>query len=146
MLTLSRNSLSSLQCLAAIKFNPEPAVKTKIVDKSSEPVLDVGSGVKITNPDAISMYVSGKQFGCKENDTLRCQIIQWMSFANSELRPFFRICSDPKFRAGAKDVQYLLSVLQGLDNYLTDKTFLVGDRISLADISIAVQLGNVFKR
>ncbi|KAK7074913.1 hypothetical protein SK128_010626 [Halocaridina rubra] len=78
------------------------------------------------------------------------QVLSWMMNADSEILPI--VCSGlglhPKFKKG-KDHRALdaaMKTLQKLDNYLLEHTFLVGERHSLADISVFTSLMLAFQK
>jgi len=80
------------------------------------------------------------------------QVVQWCSFANTEILPslgaWFRptIGRDPynKKNVDAAEVA-VKKVLKYLDGVLRDTTYLVGERLTIADIAVAAHLDRGFQ-
>lgn len=102
--------------------------------------------------NAIAYYVG--------NDELRginreaaAQVIQWVSFADSEIVPPASTWLFPTFgimqynkQATEHAKEEVKRVLSTLDEHLRTRTFLVGERVSLADISVVCALLWLYKQ
>lgn len=78
-------------------------------------------------------------------------IVRWMSFANSEVLPHFGAWYRPLLgldgynkKTVDEAAKVALSRLAVLESHLTDNTYLVGERITLADIFTAALLTRAF--
>ena len=74
------------------------------------------------------------------------QIVGWMLTADTDLLPQIvsGFLKKPKVDAGARKA--LMQNLQKLNIYLRDHTYLVGERVSLADISVFAALIPAFEK
>ncbi|KAF5286052.1 hypothetical protein FQA39_LY16456 [Lamprigera yunnana] len=110
------------------------------------PAFESSDGKCLQQSNAIAYYVSNEQLRGKD-DYEKAQVIHWMCFAENDILPascawVFPILGiiqyDKKsFERSKKDVQAALTILNA---YLLTRTYLVGERISLADISVACNL------
>ena len=80
------------------------------------------------------------------------EVLQWCSFANSEILPaigaWFRptIGRDPYNKKSVDAAEATVKkVMAYLDSYLLDNTYLVGERLSLADIVVTAHLDRGFQ-
>lgn len=165
LLSNSRGSLDFVKCYCAAKLsNTEIEIKSlaESEDDGRHQRLQVArdnslqlhlfsnenTPIFLTDPNAIALYLSSTDFAAKNNLSLSCQVSQWLSVAASELRPFQGSLSnsgggeDDKGGKGAK-FEHVSKVLQGLNHYLRLKTFLVGERMSLADVAMAIEISSI---
>jgi len=118
------------------------------------PVLETKEGC-IWESNAIARYVARldpntKLFG--SNAFENALVEQWLDFAGAEVTLPLRVWiypilgymeNHPEATNKAKaDIRKVLSIL---NDYLADKTFLVGERITLADIVVAVSMVYLYK-
>lgn len=115
------------------------------------PAFTSKCGKNLTESNAIAYFLANAQLrGANEWD--QAQIWQWASFADSELLPavatlVFPLLGIMQFQKNQaerarKDVDQLLAVL---NKRLTDNTFLVGERVTLADIAVFTTLIQLFE-
>merc|ERR1712004_156367 len=95
-------------------------------------ILQLNDKSSISTPMAIMNYLSSKnpQLFSKE----KAQVLQWISYSLNDAQNAtlnWVINGDPRHGK---------SVLNMLDVYMKTRTFLAGERISLADISMAMSL------
>ncbi|XP_058795494.1 elongation factor 1-gamma [Phymastichus coffea] len=110
------------------------------------PAFETSDGKYITESNAIAYYVANDQLRGK-SDLEHAQVMQWLSFADSEILPASSAWVFPllgimpynkqNVEAAKDDVKKTLTFL---NDYLLTRTYLVGERISLADISMAMTL------
>jgi elongation factor 1-gamma len=118
------------------------------------PAFEAKDGKVLQDSNAIAFYVSNDQLKGK-NDYDKAQILQWIGFAEGELLPagcawLFPILgivqNDPHsqeaFQRAKNDMKTALAIL---NSHLLTRTFLVGERITLADIIVASNLLNPYK-
>jgi elongation factor 1-gamma len=108
--------------------------------------------VLLSESDAIAYYVADEQLQGGANAVDRAQVVQWLSFAQTELQPavlgyLFPNLSIMQFNkeqvAKAKaETERLLGVL---DKILLSRTYLVAERVTLADIVVFATLIELFK-
>lgn len=134
----------------AIIYLPETPL-TPVHVPLQVPAFTSKCGKNLTESNAIAYFLANAQLrGANEWD--QAQIWQWTSFADSELLPavctlvfpLLGIMQFQKLQAerARKDVDQLLAVL---NQRLTDNTFLVGERITLADIAVFTTLLSLFE-
>lgn len=105
----------------------------------------------MTESNAIAYYVANDQLRGK-TDLERAQVVQWLSFAESEILPYSSAWVFPLLgimpynkntvERAMEDTKRALSVL---NQHLLNNTFLVGERIALADIVVFSNLLNVYQ-
>lgn len=108
-----------------------------------------GNDFELFDSNAIAFYLSTDQFKCSNNSFTFSEVLQWLSYADNHILPAVlgwvvpylskNIPNNIKtnIKTSKEDV---LSSLQKLNNILLTKTYLVGERISLADISVFTTL------
>ncbi|KAE8740657.1 hypothetical protein FOCC_FOCC013805 [Frankliniella occidentalis] len=129
------------------------------------PAFESNDGKYIAESNAIAYYVANQQLR-GSTDVEKAQIIQWLGFADSEILPasctwvfpclgimqynkvvstilitFSMLLSYATDRA-KEDVK---SALNALNQHLLTRTYLVGERITLADISVACTLLHLYQ-
>merc|ERR1712055_1080986 len=116
------------------------------------PAFEGTDGTLLTESNAIAYYVANEELRGGSDAASRAQVVQWMSWADNEVLPasctwVFPCMGIMQFnksnteRAKA-DVN---AALGNLNSHLLTRTFLVGERLSLADISVACTLLNLYK-
>lgn len=111
------------------------------------PAFEDSKGLCLFESNAIAQYLADDTLRGGKDELARAQVQQWISFADSEVLP--AACSwvfpilgvmkgDPKVAARA--CEDLKAALKVLDAFLLHATYLVGERITLADISVACNL------
>lgn len=118
------------------------------------PAFETNDGKYLQDSNAIAYYVANDQLRGK-SDYDRAQILQWIGFAEGEDLPagcasVFPILGIIKNDAGAQeafqrakdDMKVALTIL---NSHLLTRTYLVGERITLADIAVACNLLNPYK-
>lgn len=105
----------------------------------------------MSESNAIAYYVSNDQLRGK-TDLERAQVVQWLSFAESEILPYSAAWVFPLLgimpynkntvERAKEDVKRTLSAL---NQHLQSSTFLVGERISLADIVVFSNLLSLYQ-
>lgn len=115
------------------------------------PAFETAAGQTITESNAIAHYLANEQLR-GTNDVQRAQVLQWTHFADAEILPascglvFPLLGILPYNKNNAEharaDVNTVLAVL---NQHLTAQTYLVGERITLADIVVFANLLNVYQ-
>ncbi|XP_060531925.1 elongation factor 1-gamma isoform X2 [Cylas formicarius] len=118
------------------------------------PAFESSDGKTLQDSNAIAFHVANEQLRGK-NDYHKAQILQWIGFAEGEILPaacawVFPILgiiktsptSQEAFHRAKNDMKTALTIL---NDHLVTRTYLVGERITLADIIVACNLLNPYK-
>lgn len=117
----------------------------------SVPAFKSSCGKLLTESNAIAYYVANDQLrGKNEYDTAR--ILQWVNIADSEITPSMTAWAFDNMgikKAKKEELEHAKAganhALAILDDYLRTRTYLVGEHITLADISVYCALLLGFK-
>merc|ERR1719201_824463 len=117
------------------------------------PAFEGSDGVILTESNAIAYYVANDELRGGSDAATRAQVVQWMSMADSDILPaactwVFPTMGIMQFNKNATEraKEDIKGVLKALNDHLLAKTFLVGERISLADIAVACTLLSLYKQ
>lgn len=115
------------------------------------PAFETSNGQTITESNAIAFYVANEQLR-GASDLEKAQVWQWISFADSEILPsscawVFPLLGIMPYNKNTverarSDINVALEVL---NKHLLNNTFLVGERISLADIIVFTNLLHLYQ-
>ncbi|XP_067011749.1 elongation factor 1-gamma [Anabrus simplex] len=115
------------------------------------PAFETGDGHYLTESNAIAYYVANNQLR-GQSDVEKAQILQWLGFADGEILPASCAWVFPcigimqynkqSTERAKEDIKAALGVL---DTHLLTRTFLVGERVSLADIGVACTLLHLYQ-
>jgi len=116
------------------------------------PAFETDDGQYLTESNAIAHYVANDQLKGKSKLD-QAQILQWVNFAEGEILPaasawLFPIIGILPFNKqtaerAKEDIKKVLSVI---NDHLLTRTYLVGERITLADITMALTLVELYKQ
>ncbi|KAG8293961.1 translation elongation factor activity protein [Homalodisca vitripennis] len=115
------------------------------------PAFESSDGKCITESNAIAYFVANAQLrGADELE--KAQILQWLSFADSEILPasctwVFPTLGIMQFNKQATEraKEDVKASLQVLNTHLLTKTYLVGERITLADVCVCCTLLHLYQ-
>merc|ERR1712002_1391224 len=117
------------------------------------PAFEGSDGTLLTESNAIAYYVANEELRGGSDAAARAQVVQWMSMADSDILPaactwVFPTMGIMQFNKNATEraKEDIKGVLKALNDHLLAKTFLVGERISLADIAVACTLLSLYKQ
>merc|ERR1712168_1010611 len=117
------------------------------------PAFEGSDGALLTEFNAIAYYVANEELRGGSDAAARAQVVQWMSMADSDILPaactwVFPTMGIMQFNKNATEraKEDIKGVLKALNDHLLAKTFLVGERISLADIAVACTLLSLYKQ
>merc|ERR1711971_991495 len=117
------------------------------------PAFEGSDGTLLTERNAIAYYVANEELRGGSDAATRAQVVQWMSMADSDILPaactwVFPTMGIMQFNKNATEraKEDIKGVLKALNDHLLAKTFLVGERISLADIAVACTLLSLYKQ
>ncbi|XP_065205240.1 elongation factor 1-gamma [Planococcus citri] len=114
------------------------------------PAFETNDGKYLVESNAIAYYLATQQL--RGTDVVQqAQVVQWLDFADGAILPassrwVFPLLGIFPFNkqtveSAKTDVK---SALQFLDEYLLTRTYLVGERITLADIAVATSLFQLY--
>ncbi|KAL2855474.1 hypothetical protein BJY01DRAFT_204204 [Aspergillus pseudoustus] len=141
--------LVETQANSSAEFNSSAAYQ-KIQPLGKIPAFEGANGFTLSEAVAIAVYVTSQNekttlLGKTKQDY--ASILRWLSFANAELLPSFGAWYrplkglDPYNKKNVEDAsKAALKKLSVLNTHLTANTYLVGERITLADIFTAALL------
>lgn len=115
---------------------------------SSDVILET-NGVKLCDGDAIAFFLSNSQLRREDDLLASSQVLQWLSYARHHILP--AVCAwvipslgvsvSREMKANTKlSKEDLFRNLKILDDVLHTRTYFIGERITLADISIFTAL------
>jgi len=161
-LVYRQHDLDSIKCLVAARMTRRyipcesgPALEKVKGSKTGELVntgrtsftLADGSG-KLTDPFAITWFLACHDMKASNTpDQFGALMMQWHSFAMNEIRPFLT----PLILRGVHDTpeedtannlrkSRLIDALEALESQLKKTRFIIGKKISVADVMVAVEL------
>jgi len=110
-------------------------------------------GTILTESNAIAYYVANDELRGGSDAATRAQVVQWMCMADNEILPasctwVFPTMGIMQFNKNATDraKEDIKAALKTLNDHLLTRTFLVGERVTLADIAVACTLVNLYKQ
>lgn len=115
------------------------------------PAFETTNGQFLTESNAIAHFVANEQLRGK-TALEQAQVQQWVHFAESEILPassawVFPLLGilPPNKGASERAEKDITQVLTILNQHLVDNTFLVGERVTLADINVFTNLLSLFQ-
>lgn len=131
--------------------NREPAFLKKF-PLGKVPALEADGGFNLVESNAIAYYVANEQLRGGNDKKLQAEVLQWIAFADSEILPaactwVFPVMGIMAYNKQntdrAKDT--VKESLAYMNSHLLTRTFLVGERITLADIVVACSLLSLYE-
>merc|ERR1712024_260287 len=117
------------------------------------PAFEGSDGVLLTESNAIAYYVANDELRGGSDASARAQVVQWMAMADNEILPaactwVFPTMGIMQFNKNATEraKEDVKTALKTLNEHLLTRTFLVGERLSLADIAVACTMLSLYKQ
>merc|ERR1712121_114879 len=117
------------------------------------PAFEGSDGTILTESNAIAYYVANDELRGGNDAAARAQVVQWMCMADNEILPasctwVFPTMGIMQYNKNATDraKEDVKAALKTLNDHLLTRTFLVGERVTLADIAVACTLLNLYKQ
>merc|ERR1712170_219065 len=117
------------------------------------PAFEGTDGLILTESNAIAYYVANDELRGGSDAKARAQVMQWMCWADNEVLPAACNWAFPTLgimqfnktqtERSKEDIKAALNLL---NDHLLTKTFLVGERISLADVAVACVMLSLYKQ
>merc|ERR1712020_102111 len=115
------------------------------------PAFEGSDGVLLTESNAIAYYVANDELRGGSDASARAQVVQWMCMADNEILPaactwVFPTMGIMQFNKNATEraKEDVKTALKTLNDHLLTRTFLVGERLSLADIAVACTMLSLY--
>merc|ERR1711962_1138267 len=116
------------------------------------PAFEGSDGVLLTESNAIAYYVANDELRGGSDAAARAQVVQWMCMADNEILPaactwVFPTMGIMQFNKNATEraKEDVKVAMKTLNDHLLTRTFLVGERLSLADIAVACTMLSLYK-
>lgn len=115
----------------------------------SSDIMFETADVTLHNSNAIAFFLSNSELRREDDLFASSQVLQWMSYAQNHILPAVSGWVLPSLGVSvSKDMKAnikiskedLLCALRSLDGILRTRTYLIGERITLADISVFTTL------
>merc|ERR1711863_157404 len=117
------------------------------------PAFEGSDGVLLTESNAIAYYVANDELRGGSDASARAQVVQWMAMADNEILPaactwVFPTMGIMQFNKNATEraKEDVKTALKTLNDHLLTRTFLVGERLTLADIAVATTMLSLYKQ
>merc|ERR1712038_197217 len=117
------------------------------------PAFEGSDGVLLTESNAIAYYVANDELRGGSEASARAQVVQWMAMADNEILPaactwVFPTMGIMQFNKNATEraKEDVKAALKCLNDHLLTRTFLVGERLTLADIAVATTMLSLYKQ
>merc|ERR1712042_186010 len=117
------------------------------------PAFEGTDGTLLTESNAIAYYVANEELRGGSDAAARAQVVQWMSMADSDILPaactwVFPTMGIMQYNKNATEraKEDIKGVMKTLNDHLLTRTFLVGERLSLADIAVACTMLSLYKQ
>merc|ERR1711874_399985 len=117
------------------------------------PAFEGSDGVLLTESNAIAYYVANDELRGGSDAAARAQVVQWMCMADNEILPaactwVFPALGIMQFNKNATEraKEDVKAAMKTLNDHLLTRTFLVGERLSLADIAVACTMLSLYKQ
>merc|ERR1711997_147193 len=117
------------------------------------PAFEGADGLCLTESNAIAYYVANDELRGGSDAAARAQVVQWMCMADNEILPaactwVFPTMGIMQFNKNATEraKEDVKTALKSLNDHLLTRTFLVGERLSLADIAVATTMLSLYKQ
>merc|ERR1711884_939569 len=117
------------------------------------PASEGSDGLLLTESNAIAYYVANDELRGGSEAAARAQVMQWMCWADNEVLPaacnwVFPTLGIMQFNKTQTDraKEDIKAALKTLNDHLLTRTFLVGERVTLADIAVACTMISLYKQ
>ncbi|KAM8985884.1 LOW QUALITY PROTEIN: valine--tRNA ligase [Ara ararauna] len=131
----------SRRVLIAARFaGPPPPEALRVVRSGAGPALRTPQGALLRGPGPAALFLSPPALLGGSGPAPRALVRQWVSFGEREVAPAATIAAGGDPQARSRALQELLRALRALDSHLRGRTFLVGDGVTLADVTVTCAL------
>merc|ERR1712226_144441 len=117
------------------------------------PAFESDDGLCLFESNAIAYYVANDQLrGGKQSSVADCQVLQWLNFADSDILPasctwVYPCLGIMQFNKTSTEraKEDIKKAMTALNEHLLHHTYLVGERVTLADIVVACTMISLYQ-
>merc|ERR1712227_825456 len=116
------------------------------------PAFESDDGLCLFESNAIAYYVANDQLRGGKDAVAQCQVLQWLNFADSDILPasctwVYPCLGIMQFNKTASEraKEDIKKAMTALNDHLLHHTFLVGERVTLADIVVACTMISLYQ-
>jgi len=116
------------------------------------PAFEADNGMCLFESNAIAYYVANEQLRGGKDPLAQSQVLQWLNFADSDILPaactwVFPTLGIMQFNKNATDraKDDIKKAMSALNDHLLNHTYLVGERITLADVVVACTMLSLYQ-
>merc|ERR1711997_643640 len=116
------------------------------------PAFESDDGLCLFESNAIAYYVANDQLRGGKDAVAQCQILQWLNFADTDILPaactwVFPCLGIMQFNKGATEraKEDVKKAMTALNEHLLHHTYLVGERVTLADVVVACTMISLYQ-
>ena len=116
------------------------------------PAFESDDGLCLFESSAIAYYVANEQLRGGKDPLAQSQILQWLNFADSDILPaactwVFPCLGIMQFNKNATEraKEDVKKAMTALNDQLLHQTYLVGERVTLADIVVACTMISLYQ-
>jgi len=116
------------------------------------PAFESDDGLCLFESSAIAYFVANDQLRGGKDPLVQSQILQWLNFADSDILPaactwVFPCLGIMQFNksATARAIEDVKKAMTALNDHLLNHTYLVGERVTLADVVVACTMLSLYQ-
>ena len=116
------------------------------------PAFESDDGLCLFESNAIAYFVANEQLRGGSDPLAQSQILQWLNFADSDILPaactwVFPCLGIMQFNKSATEraKEDVKKAMTALNDHLLHHTYLVGERVTLADIVVACTMLSLYQ-
>jgi len=116
------------------------------------PAFESDNGMCLFESNAIAYYVANEQLRGGKDSVAQSQVLQWLNFADSDILPaactwVFPTLGIMQFNKNSTEraKEDVTKAMTALNDHLLHHTFLVGERLTLADIAVACTMISLYQ-
>lgn len=117
------------------------------------PAFESDDGLCLFESNAIAYYVANDQLrGGKQSSVADCQVLQWLNFADSDILPasctwVYPCLGIMQFNKTSTEraKEDIKKAMTALNEHLLHHTYLVGERVTLADVVVACTMISLYQ-
>merc|ERR1711902_398280 len=116
------------------------------------PAFESDDGLCLFESNAIAYYVANDQLRGGKDAVAQCQVLQWLNFADSDILPaactwVFPCLGIMQFNKSATEraKEDVKKAMTALNDHLLHHTYLVGERVTLADVVVACTMLSLYQ-
>merc|ERR1711878_238710 len=116
------------------------------------PAFESDDGLCLFESNAIAYYVANDQLRGGKDAVAQCQVLQWLNFADSDILPasctwVYPCLGIMQFNKNSTEraKEDVKKAMTALNEHLLHHTYLVGERVTLADVVVACTMLSLYQ-